>query len=375
MSRAVETAGSVLIYVASDFLGDGLVKLPFVRALRNAYPEARITWLAGKGISAYAHGLAPLVRGLVDEVVEEAGVGRNWHELTRPALAGTPLAGRRFDLVIDTQRRVGTTLLLRRIPHGCFISGAGDYLLSDRRPPRPRRKASSLARRLLALLELASGRPADIAGAPPPDREADGLATRLLPEGKVYVGLAPGAAADQRRWPLERYLQLAEAQVASGRTPVFFLGPEEGRWAMPVREAIPEAMLPLQAEAVAPLGPSPLVTVALARRLAAAVANDAGIGHMLAAAGCPLVSLFGPTPPEKSAPLVAAGRVLRAHDFEAEHLAGQQAGDAMERIPVAAVSEAVESLLREPSPRKQLEGLAARARPAGESRPRGREAR
>ena len=41
------------------------------------------------------------------------------------------------------------------------------------------------------------------------------------------------------------------------------------------------------------------VTIALAKRLTLAVANDAGVGHMLAAANCPLVSLFGPTPPDQ----------------------------------------------------------------------------
>lgn len=358
MSRAVETPESVLIYVGSDSVGDGLVKLPFARALRNAFPDARITWLAGKGTSAYAHGLAPLVRDLIDEVVEEASIGRHWSELARPALGSTPLAGRRFDLVIDTQRRVGTTLLLKRIPHRRFVSGAGGYRLSDVQPPPPRRKAPSLARRLLDLLELASGRPADIAGMPPVDPQLDALAARLLPEGSSYVGLAPGAAGEHKRWPLDRYLQLATAQLAAGRVPVVFLGPEEGSWALPVREALPQAVLPLQSEAVAPLGPTPLITIALARRLAVAVANDAGVGHMLAAAGCPLVSLFGPTAPEKSAPLAGRARVLRAQDFE-----GSAGGEAMESIPLDAVRKAVEALLGETTG-----NTAARARSGGESR-------
>ena len=48
---------TILVYVGLDLMGDGLMKLPFVRALRNAFPDARITWLAGKGRTVYAHEL------------------------------------------------------------------------------------------------------------------------------------------------------------------------------------------------------------------------------------------------------------------------------------------------------------------------------
>ena len=57
---------------------------------------------------------------------------------TEPSAPATrPLAGRRFDLVLDTQRRLLTTLAVRRIRHGRFVSGAARYLLSDARPSRP----------------------------------------------------------------------------------------------------------------------------------------------------------------------------------------------------------------------------------------------
>src|SRR5690242_11514900 len=100
---------SILVYVGLDLMGDGLMKLPFIRALRGAFPAARITWLAGKGKTVYAGPLKPLVAGLIDEVIEDAGIGSKAAELLR-----RPLAGRRFDLIIDTQRRVLTTLILKR---------------------------------------------------------------------------------------------------------------------------------------------------------------------------------------------------------------------------------------------------------------------
>ncbi|MEQ8818271.1 MAG: glycosyltransferase family 9 protein [Thalassobaculum sp.] len=327
---------SVLVYVGLDLVGDGLMKLPFVRALRNACPGARIVWLAGKGRSTYAGVLAPLVEGLIDTVVEEAGVGLGWDELRRPALAGTPLAGQRFDLVLDTQRRVKTTLLLRRIPHREFVSGAAGYWLSDRRPPRGHRRPPAMIRQMLDLLEAATGRPAVPTVTRVADPESAALADRLLAGRDRLVGFAPGAGGRQKCWPLDRYVELARRVAARGRTPVFLLGPDEADWAARIRDALPDAVLPLQDPAAGALAGSPLLTIAVAAHLDAAVANDSGGGHMLAAADIPLLSLFGPTPPAKFAPFVSRGAVVRAQDF---------GGGGMDAIPVDAVDAALETLL------------------------------
>ncbi len=63
MTELQVSPDSVLVYVGGDLVGDGVMKLPFLRALRHACPKARITWMAGKYKSAYAHELAPLVAG------------------------------------------------------------------------------------------------------------------------------------------------------------------------------------------------------------------------------------------------------------------------------------------------------------------------
>jgi ADP-heptose:LPS heptosyltransferase len=288
--------------------------------LRAAFPIARITWMAGKGHTVYAGTLAPVVAGLVDEVIDDAGIGSRAAELLR-----RPLAGRSFDLVIDTQRRLLTTLILKRIRHRRFISSAGDFLLSDARP-RGWKKPPSMVAQLMALVELASGRPADTSFPLPQDPAAEAEADALLPPGPRYAGFAPGAGGKHKCWPLERFIDLA------GRlervVPVFLLGPAEGEWAAVIRQALPGALLPLQQAGSG----TPMLTIALARRLAVAIANDSGTGHMLAAADIPLVSLFGPTPPDKFAPSTRHLTVVRAQDF---------GGLDMMAIPLPAVEQAV----------------------------------
>jgi ADP-heptose:LPS heptosyltransferase len=96
---------------------------------------------------------------------------------------------------------------------------------------------------------------------------------------------------------------------------------------------MPAATFPLQEETGEA---SPLLTMALAQRLAAAISNDSGTGHLLAAAGCPMVSLFGPTRAAKFAPAARRLEIVEAQGF---------GGEAMTAIPLAAVAAAIERLL------------------------------
>ena len=325
---------SVLVYVGLDRVGDGLLKLPFVRGLRHAFPTARITWVAGKETSVYASVMAPVVVGLLDEVIENAAIGLHPTEFLR-----RPLAGRRFDLVIDTQRILWASLSLWRIPHRTFISPAARFLLSTHRPPRGYRMPRSMQRQLLDLLELASRKtyptPETLELDLAPEFFAD--AERLLPRGPVYVGIAPGSGGLPKCWPLVNFVAVAKAQAAAGRVPVFILGPKEVDWMADLRAAVPEARFPLQDAGVeAAHGFSPLFTIALTRQLAAALSNDSGAGHMLAVGGAPLVSLYGTTVAEKFMPMTRRLAILRASDF---------GGREMAAIPVEPVLEAVEAAL------------------------------
>jgi len=321
---------SVLVYVGLDRVGDGLLKLPFVRGLRTAFPGAHITWVAGKETSVYADVLAGLVEGKLDEVIENAGIGLHPSELLK-----RPLAGRRFDLIIDTQRILWASLSLWRIGHRAFISPAGRFLLSSRRPPRGYKFPKSMQRQLLDLLELASGQafPTPLGldlDIPAPYRAE---ARTRLPENKQYVGFAPGSGGKPKCWDLENFISLAQEQAARGRTPVFFLGPQEPEWQAPISAAVPAALFPLQMENH---GFDPLFTIALAERLAASVSNDSGVGHMLAISGRPLVSLFGPTVPEKFMPMGDKLTIIEAKTF---------GGREMNLIPLDTVAAALMSAL------------------------------
>ncbi len=321
----------ILVYVGLDLIGDGLMKLPFVRALRHAFPTADITWLAGKGPSAYRTSLAPLVKGLLTRVVDEANIGSSWFELL-----SRPLPQDSFDLVFDTQRRFKTAAIVSLIRTRFRISPAAGYFFSTVKPADRQAKSASMVRQLLDLLELATGEAANPQAPLPLERTVLALASSILPQGYSYIAMAPGAGGKHKIWPLKNFIEVGQALASNGHVPVYLLGPDEVSMRRDLASAVPEAMFPLQHPAVEQFGPRADVTIAIAGRCRVGLANDSGGGHLLAAASLPMVSLFGPTDPAKFAPLTPRLTVLQAQRW---------GGADMARIPSVDVLHALNELL------------------------------
>lgn len=313
---------TILVYSMGEVIGDGLIKLPFVAGLRRAFPDAHIAWAAAKGDTVYAGPLASVVTGLIDEIVTAGPTGSGAFDVL-PWVR--PFGGRRFDLVIDTQENAARAAVVRRAvgKSGRLVAPAlakGDW-------------PTAVVDRFARLLDLAKP-----GAAPAPLRLSDpavvAAARELLRDGPTYVGFAPGAGGADKRWPLERYIALARSQTAHGRTPVFFLGPQEAAARDAVFEAVPEALFPEDAAPADLRGPR--LVIALAGRLAAAVANDAGPGHMLAAGGAPLLSLQRDA--RKAAKFKPAAQRL-------EMLVAEDYGDSMSALPLDVAERALETLL------------------------------
>lgn len=322
----------IAVLVDREGLGDSLLKLPFLRAVRRAYPDHPVWWIATHQ-TAMARELAPFMRPLLANVIENAGI-------TTPPLP--VIANLRklpaFELVFDSRTR-GLTVLLARLflKHRGFYCCLPGYALSSRRPPGRWTRPRGIAARMLSLAEAAIGGPADWEGRLDISDAARALAAARLPDGPSYVGLAPGSREARKNWPVERWLALAGALVARGLTPVFLIGPQEQALIERIRAEAPGALMP-EVEPVDPaLGLVRLeLAIAVGERLTAVVANDNGIGHLMATIGTPLVSLFGPTDVRRWAPFTRRGEIVRAQDF---------GGETMEDIPVDAALAGLERLL------------------------------
>ncbi|MDE1172595.1 MAG: glycosyltransferase family 9 protein [Parvibaculaceae bacterium] len=322
---------SIGIFSPAETFADGLAKLPFLQSLRAAYPDARISWIT-TGSSAFSDQLRPLTKGLLDSVKAETGIGAS-----RFSIFERVPFNDHYSILIDTQRRVWRSRRARRINHDLFISSAGDFQLSGRRPAGKWEFPAHVADRLSELMKLATGEALPEQGvslAMPSDVEYH--AASALPEGPAYLGLAPGGPWRPAVWPLGRYVELARRQVRLGRVPVFLLGQQEESWEPILRSAVPQALFPQQNKAAGGHQYSPFHTIALAGRLHLAVSNDGGIGHLLAAGGAPVISLFGPSDPARSAPRSPRGMVLDARAF---------GRPVIEEIPIEAVMEAIDRVL------------------------------
>ncbi|OYV33641.1 MAG: hypothetical protein B7Z80_23490 [Rhodospirillales bacterium 20-64-7] len=319
--------GRIVVYVGLDLIGDALIKLPFVRALRSVFPLHEIIWVAGDGQSAFAHELAQITQGLIDKVFEHTGTGRELAE---------KLDDRRINLLVDTQSRVSTARALRRLEPDMFMSCAARFLFSDVRPSFIKRRPKRLIDRLLQLVTLAAGRPVTADAPIILSAQTREHAAELLPAGPKYMALVPGAGGRHKIWPLEKHLVIANDLLDRGYQPAIILGPSEMDIYAAMKERLPKARFPLQDAQAAGLTLSCDLTIALAERCAAGLAADCGGGHLLAAAGLPLVSLFGPTSAEKLAPTTAKLRILTAQTWNSSE---------MQAIPTTAVQHALMSIL------------------------------
>ena len=318
--------------VDREGLGDALLKLPFLRAVRRAFPGRPLWWIATHETSM-AHEMAPWVAGLIDRTVEYAGLTEPAREVI-PRLSALPP----FDLVFDSRTRFATVLLARMLlSHRGFYACLPGYMLSTRRPLGRFTRPDNIAERMLSLADAAIGQPADASGEFKLAADVEQFAANVLPAGRIYVGLATGSREARKNWPIANFVALAMRLERAGLTPVFLIGPQERELVDALRTRVPSALFPEAGPIDPALQPRPLeLAMAIGRRLAAAVANDSGIGHLLGILGAPLVSLFGPTDPARWRPYASAGIVIRAQDI---------GGEAMEAIPVDLVFAAVSQLI------------------------------
>ncbi len=305
---------SILIFSHGELIGDGMMKLPFINALSTAFPDAEITWLSGRHPTIFASALAPLVQGKIHNIINHTKLGDSIGDvLFRRWKAVLPRDS--YDIIINTDQHLLPTMMLKAIPHGMFISASLKWLLSDRKPPLTNgqtyyEKPVLLLNRLMDLLTAATQKKIDPIFHVDIPKNILSVAKKLLPKGKNVL-LAPGAGGRFKCWPLQNFIDLGNRLHGDGINVGYILGPAETEWQSQLADGVKTAFFPLQETTEK----SVFVTIALARLADLSIANDGGVGHILASSDSPIISMWGPTDPYKSTPNGKGVHVMYARDF------------------------------------------------------------
>lgn len=302
-------------------LGDVVLSLPALRAIRERFPRARVTVAVGKPGAAVVE-----LSGYADStlVVDRVALRDDFKPLSiaRVFKLVKDVRDRKFDFVIDLHSLSETNIL-------GFLSGAPQRLYS-RRPtrsldflsnfrPRPpvevdHRKRHLIDRYLDVLIPLGvqsvsrvpllKPRPADLATI---DRT---LKKAKADIGAPLVGIFPGAGHPSRRWPLERFAELADFLVRNDRVRIVaFAGPEEQAFVQEIRSRFPAATVVLDKVSIPQLA-------AAQSRLTAFVSNDTGPMHIASAVGAPVVLLLDKRAPTSYLPQGERHRIIYSSEIQ-----------------------------------------------------------
>lgn len=283
------------LIIRGGALGDFLLTLPVLRALRRAWPERRLEVLGSPRLTELARcfGIAEAARRLEDPglarfFVPDARLDDDWRDYFAGFRTIVSYLYDPDDLFHANLRRCGTATLVR-----------GPHKPRDDGPHATRQLAAPL-RDLGLTLEAADCLPLP----PTPALAEDEKAATAAPR----IALHPGSGSPRKNWGGDNWRALAR-EVAARHGATFLLVSGEAE-----EPFIQEFSGWLITDGVPHERAHGLPLPELAARLATCrlfLGHDTGPAHLAAACGTPCVLVFGPTDPAVWAPAGERTRVLR----------------------------------------------------------------
>lgn len=294
-----------MLVVLLGAIGDVVRALPLVNRLRAGYPDAHLAW-------AVEPRSAPILEA--HPALDARHIFERHGGATALLAFFRRIRAERFDLVLDLQRHAKSGLV-------SFASGAPVRVGFHRQnakelnwlwnthtidPVDERGWKLDQYQRFADFLELPPTPPRFDLGLT--SAEVERVAVLLAPLARPFAALVLGSTWESRVWFADRYAAVIDALDRTGLDAVLVGGTD-------VRA--------IAAATVAASGRPPLDLTArttlresygILARARVAVGPDSGPMHLAAAAGTPVVSLWGATTPARSAPfgsrdLVLVGRV------------------------------------------------------------------
>jgi heptosyltransferase-1 len=343
-----------LLIVRLSAMGDVIHTLPAVQALRAELPHTHIGWLIEErwaellcAATSPPRGPRSAQRPLVDEVhiVSLKDWGKSAFSIStlqRVAKLWNDIRESRYDVAVDLQGALRSAVLAR-LSGAPAIYGAAE----------PRESPASIwyTRKVIARGRHVIEQNFSIARAvfeqrmeiPSPelpcDPESEASIDRRLAEMGVgqFVILNPGAGWGAKRWPAQRYGEVARKLSCRGLRSVVNYGPGEEQLASAVEKAskgTAQAMSCTISE-----------LIALTRRAQLFIGGDTGPLHLAAALRIPVVGIYGPTDPARNGPYGTRSIVLRSAESVTSHTRRAAPDEGLLEISSDTVSSAAQRLL------------------------------
>ena len=293
------------------FIGDTVLTVPFLRNLRRAEPGAYIAWMVAPGSSDVVKGI-PYIDDMIywDPATIHAD-SRGTHRTFSAKMAFIKeLRSHHFDKVYILKRSLSSAVIAwlsgARERIGFDTEGRG-FLLTKRVSYRHDRHE---VENFLEVLRADGVKVEDDFLEIWTTVQEEDRANRVLTDAGVTSSeqramIHPFSAVPQRGWPLENFAELAiRLSKEAGCRPVVVGGTGDIETFKKVKPLFGEGTVDL-------VGKCTLrETIALLKRCVLFVGNDSGIMHLAAAAGTPLVALFGPQSPVKFGPWSRRAKVI-----------------------------------------------------------------
>ena len=352
----VRPAISRLLIVRLGAMGDVIHGLHAAAALREAFPKVMLGWLIEERwaellctLSTPRSGPRSAQRPLVDRV--HTVNTRQWRRAPfsaatweRVAASLSDLRAAHYELAVDLQGAVRSSLLAR---------WSGAPVIYGAAQPRENLATMFYTRQIIAggghiveqnlsLAEAVAGRPLKIPPVQlPRDPAAEQECEQRLRARAVqeFALLNPGAGWGAKRWPAERYGQVARQLSDDGLPSLINFGPGE--------EDLAHAVEAASGGAAETFTGSLTQLIALTRRARLFIGGDTGPMHLASAFEVPVIAIFGPTDPARNGPFGTRTIVLRSLSSSTSYQHVIQPHDGLLEISPGQVVAAARQLLGE----------------------------
>jgi lipopolysaccharide heptosyltransferase I len=289
-----------ILIVKPSSLGDVVHSLPFLNALKQCFPESEIDWVIAQGFEGLLEG-HPMIRRLWVIKKDAWKKIRNVRDTIQDIkLLLRQLKQEKYDLVIDLQGLLRSGIITSATASPMRI-GFKEAREGSRVFYTHTVEGGKNIHAIDRYLKIIGYLGCDISEISFPFPQIERSLFFHAPNG--YAVLVPGARWKTKRWPVEKYGQLAS--LLPIKTVIVGSGSDTD---------IADTIVSLSnGKALSLAGKTVLKDlIDVMRHARFVVSNDSGPMHIAAALGIPVFAIFGPTDPKRTGPYGEGHTVIRS---------------------------------------------------------------